>query len=160
NLTLEKGVSGPSGYWIAVSDADGKAHADPYTITFGFEPAPDSNEPNNDIGDATEIKLNQSVTGYVCPGDDKDFYKLHMDSPGVVVVKVDGVPEDMRPYLRIWDKNGRQIAEKGATNPGDSLTLENNLGAGWNYFAVSDADGKAHSEPYTLTASMKEEVKQ
>lgn len=157
SLTLEKDLLGHSGYWIAVSDADGKAHSDPYTLTFAFEPAPDTNEPNNDIGDATEVKLDQPVTAYICPGDDKDFYKLYMSSPGVVVLKVDGVPEDMRPYLLIRDKNNRQIADKSATNPGDSLTLEKDLGAGWNYIAVSDADGKAHSVPYTFDASIKPE---
>ncbi len=155
SLTLEKDLPGPSGYYIQVIDADGKAHADPYTVTFAFESAPDIHEPNNDIGDATEIKLDQPVTAYICPGDDKDFYKLHMDSPGVVVLKVDGVPEDMRPYILVRDKNNRQIADKGATNSGDSLTLEKDLGAGWNYIAVSDADGKAHSEPYTLSVSLK-----
>jgi hypothetical protein len=149
---------GPSGYLIAVSDADGKAHSDSYTLTFAFEPAPDNYEPNNDIGDATEVKLDQPVTAYICPGDDKDFYKLYMNSPVAVVLKVDGVSEDMRPYLMIRDKDNRQIADKSATNPGDSLTLEKDLGTGWNYFAVSDADGKAHSEPYTIDVSPKASV--
>jgi hypothetical protein len=158
SLTLEKDLLGPSGYWIAISDADGKAHSDPYTLTFAFEPAPDKYEPNNDIGDATEVKLDQPVTAYICPGDDKDFYKLYMSNPGVVVLKVDGVPEDMRPYLMIRDKNNRLIADKSATNPGDSLTLEKDLGAGWSYIAVSDADGKAHSKPYTLTVTAKAEA--
>ncbi len=154
-LTFEKDLLGPSGYLIVVSDADGKAHSDPYTLTFAFEPAPDNYEPNNDIGDAAEVNLDESITGYVCPGDDKDFYKLYMDSPGVVVLKVDGVPEDMRPYLVVRDKNNRQIDDKSATNPGDSLTLEKDLGAGWNYIGITDADGKAHSQPYTLKVSLK-----
>jgi len=157
-LTLEKDLLGPSGYYIQVMDADGKAHADPYTVTFAFEPAPDNYEPNNDIGDAAEIKLDEAVTAYICPGDDKDFYKLYLNSPGVVVLKVDGAPEDMRPYILVRDKNNRQIADKAATNPGDSLILEKDLGAGWNYFAISDADGKAHSEPYTLSVSLKASV--
>jgi hypothetical protein len=155
SLTLKRGILGPSCYYIAVIDADRKAHADPYSLTFGFEPAPDQFEPNNDVGDATEIQLDQAVTAYICPEDDKDFYKLYMDSPGVVVLKVDGVPEDMKPYLSIRDKNNRQITDKAATNPGDSLTLEKDLGAGWNYIAVSDADGKAHIEPYALKAIAK-----
>jgi hypothetical protein len=155
SLTLEKDLLGPSGYWIVVSDADGKAQSDPYTLTFAFEPAPDTNEPNNDIGDATEVKLDQPVTAYICPGDDKDFYKLYMSSPGVVTIKIESVPEDMKPYLMIRDKNNRQIADKSATNPGEPLTLEKDLGAGWSYITVSDADGKAHSKPYVLTATAK-----
>lgn len=155
SLTLEKDLQGPSGYYIAVTDADRKGHANPYSLTFAFEPAPDQNEPNEDIGDATEIKLDQPVTAYVCPGSDKDFYKLYMSSPGVVVFKVSDVPEDMRSYISIRDKNNRQIADKSATNPEDSLTLEKDLEAGWSYIAVWDADGKAHSQPYTLAASVK-----
>jgi hypothetical protein len=155
SLTLEKDLLGPSGYYIHVIDSDGKAHVDPYTVTFAFEPPPDNYEPNNDIGDATEIKLDQPLTGYICPGNDKDFYKLYMDSPGVVVLKVDSVPKEMKPYLLIRDKNNRHITDKSATNPGDSLTLEKDLGAGWNYIGVSDADGKAHSQSYALKASLK-----
>jgi hypothetical protein len=127
-------------------------------LTFAFEPAPDSNEPNEEIGDATEVELDQIVAAYICPGNDKDFYKLFMSSPGVVTIQVKGVPEDMRPYLLIRDKNNRQIADKAATNPGDSLTLETDLGAGWNYIALSDADGKAHSKPYELTVTAKIET--
>jgi hypothetical protein len=158
SLTLEKSLFGPSSYWIAVTDADGKAQSDPHTLTFAFEPAPDNNEPNEEIGDAAEVKLDQTITAYICPGNDKDFYKLYMSSPGIVTIRVEGVPEDMRPYLLIRDKNNRQIADKGATNPGDSLTLEKDLGAGWNYIALSDADGKAHSEPYELTVTTKIET--
>jgi hypothetical protein len=78
-----------------------------------------------------------------------------MDSPGVVTFKVDSVPGDMRPYILIRDKNNNQIADKAATNQGDSLTLEKDLGAGWNYIAVWDADGKAHAQPYVLTVASK-----
>jgi hypothetical protein len=158
SLTLEKALFGPSSYWIAVTNADGKAQSDPHTLTFAFEPAPDNNEPNEEIGDAAEVKLDQTVTAYICPGNDKDFYKLYMSGPGVVAIQVEGVPEDMRPYLLIRDKNNHQIADKAATNPGDSLTLEKDLGAGWNYIALSDADGKAHSEPYELTVTAKIET--
>jgi hypothetical protein len=152
---LEKALFGPSSYWIAVTDADGKAQSDPHTLTFAFDQAPDSDEPNEEIGDATEIKLDQTVSAYICPGNDKDFYKLLMSNPGIATIQVEGVPEDMRPYLLIRDKNNRQIADKAATNPGDSLTLEKDLGAGWNYIAVSDADGKAHSDSYTLSMTTK-----
>ena len=155
SLTLEKALFGPSSYWIAVTDADGKAQSDPHTLTFAFDQAPDSDEPNEEIGDATEIKLDQTVSAYICPGNDKDFYKLLMSNPGIATIQVEGVPEDMRPYLLIRDKNNRQIADKAATNPGDSLTLEKDLGAGWNYIAVSDADGKAHSDSYTLSMTTK-----
>ncbi len=155
SLTLEKDLLGPSGYYISVTDVDRKGHANPYSLTFAFEPAPDPNEPNEDIGDATEIKLDQPITAYICPGSDKDFYKLYMSNPGVVVFKISDVPEDMRSYISIRDKNNRQIADKSATNPEDSLTLEKDLEAGWSYIAIWDADGKAHSQPYTLTATMK-----
>jgi hypothetical protein len=157
SLTLEKDLLGPSGYWIAVSDADGKAHADPYSLAFGFEPAPDSHEPNDDVGDASEVKLDQPLTAYISPGSDKDFYKIYMNAPGAVTFKIE-VPEDMRPYIEVRDKNNRRIADKSATNPGDSLALENDLGAGLSYIAVSDADSKAQSEPYTLTVTANAEV--
>jgi hypothetical protein len=156
SLTLEKDLLGPSGYWIALSDADGKAHADPYSLTFGFEAAPDSHEPNDDVGDASEVKMDQPLTAYISPGSDKDFYKIFMNAPGAVTFKIE-VPEDMRTYIEVRDKNNNKIADKAATNPGDSLALEKDLGAGWSYIVVADADGKAHSQTYTLKVELKPE---
>jgi len=44
----------------------------------------DSYEPNNEIGDASGIGLNQTISSSIYPAHDGDFYKIHVDSPGVL----------------------------------------------------------------------------
>lgn len=152
SLTLEKALFGPSSYWIAVIDADGKAQSDPHTLTFAFEPAPDSNEPNEEIGDAAEVKLDQIITAYICPVNDEDFYKFYVNGQQIVSIRLDGVPADMKGELALYDKGFGYMTSSAAANLGDSVSLEKDLqGPGWFFIKVRDANGKAHSEPYSMT---------
>ena len=81
--------------------------------------------------------------------------KLRADAGGIISVKVQNVPKDMHSDVSLYDKNFNKFEEKQATNAGDGLSFNKDLPMpGWVYIAVNDADGKAHSEPYTLTATM------
>ncbi len=154
-LSLEKDVQGPGWFYIKVRDADGRAYSEPYTLKIAFEPAPDQYEPNPNFFRASEITQGQSITAYICPSGDEDFYKFYMGSSGIVKLNLDSVPEDMKAGLQMYDKSfGNEIAYGQASNPGDKLSLEKDVqGPGWFYIKVRDADGKAHSQPYTITAS-------
>ncbi|MGA9098327.1 MAG: hypothetical protein WB392_05280, partial [Methanotrichaceae archaeon] len=118
SLTLEKDVSGPSGYWIAISDADGKVHNAPYSLKVDFKPATDAYEPNNLPGEATIVKPNQVIKAYICPSSDLDYYRLDINTSGILVLKVDNVPTDMRPrvhvtneYTGLWTSSA-EVADK------------------------------------------------
>jgi len=154
-VSLEKDVQGPGWFFIKVRDADGKAHSEPYNLLVAFEPAPDQYEPNSNFYRASEITQGQTITAYICPSGDEDFYKFYMGSSGIVKLNMGSVPEDMKAGLQLYDKSfGNEIAYAQASNPGDKVSLEKDVqGPGWFYIKVRDADGKAHSKPYTLTAS-------
>lgn len=79
-----------------------------------------------------------------------------MGSSGIVKLNLESVPEYMKAGLQLYDKGfGNEIAYSQASNPGDKVKLEKDvLGPGWFYIKVRDADGKAHSEPYTLTVAL------
>lgn len=78
-----------------------------------------------------------------------------MGAPGIVKLKLDSIPNDMKSYLALRDATFTEIAYASASNPGDKVSLEKDVqGPGWFYVHVKDSDGKAHSEPYTLTFSM------
>ncbi|MGA9097910.1 MAG: hypothetical protein WB392_03165 [Methanotrichaceae archaeon] len=154
-VSLKKGVQGPGWFYIGVQDADGKAHSQPYALNIAFEPAPDQYDPNPNFFRASEITQGQSITGYICPSGESDFYKFYMGSSGTVKVSLDGVPADMRATLQLYDKTFSGIGYSQASNPGDKVSLVKDVqGPGWFYVGVQDADGKAHSQPYTLTVSM------
>jgi hypothetical protein len=151
-VSLEKDVQVPGWYFIEVRDLESKAHSDPYSLKISFQPATDPYEPNPNFFRATEITPGQSVTAYICPSNDEDFYRFQ-GSTGVVKIALDSVPAEMKAEVSLYDKTWTQIAYSSALNPGDKVRLEKDVqGPGWYYIKVRDPTGKAFSEPYTLTA--------
>jgi hypothetical protein len=156
SLTLEKDLSGPAWYYIEVKDGNGKAHSEPYSLKITFKASPDRYEPNPNFLRAVEVQPGEGIEGYICPVNDEDFYKIYADTSGILKLKLDSVPADMKSELTLYDKGFGYITSSIAANPGDSLSLEKDLqGPGWFFIKVRDADGKAHSEPYSLAISLK-----
>jgi hypothetical protein len=111
----------------------------------------DSHEPNDALGDATEIPFNQTVIGDIFPAGDVDAYKFHVNSSGILQVKLEGVPSDMRTRIELRDKNFNYIMQKDASNAGDTITLERDIDLpGWYYIKIWDLAGIAHNEKYSF----------
>lgn len=155
-LSFKNDIPMPGWVYVSVKDADGKAHSEPYTLTVSFDAVQDPYDPNNVLGDAAEITPGTAIKAGICPHGELDWYKLQANSGGIISVNVNAVPKDMRPGVSLYDKNFNRFEDKQATNAGDSLSFDKDLPApGWAYVAIYDADGKAHSDPYTLTAALK-----
>ena len=155
-ITLEADLPGPAVHYIAISDLDRKARSDPYSFQAAFRAAPDAHEPNNQVGDSTELGLGQEATGYICPRDDVDIYLIRVDDPAILEAKLESVPADMKARIDLYGKNFNWITRKDASNAGDPITLESDLGAaGVYYLAVTDLDRKAHDQEYRLMAVLK-----
>jgi hypothetical protein len=108
------------------------------------------------VGDSTELGLGQMATGYICPRDDVDIYIIRVDAPAILEAKLESVPADMKARIDLYGKNFNWITRKDASNPGDPITLESDLGgAGVYYLAVTDLDRKAHDQEYRLMAVLK-----
>jgi hypothetical protein len=141
---------------MAISDLDRKARSDPYSFQAAFRAAPDAHEPNNQVGDSTELGLGQMAAGYICPRDDVDIYMIQVDAPAMLEAKLESVPADMKARIDLHGKNFNWITRRDASNPGDPITLEGDLGgAGVYYLAISDLDRKAHDQEYRLMAVLK-----
>jgi hypothetical protein len=111
----------------------------------------DLNEPDNEIGDATEITFNQTVSSYISPSGDADYYKFYVDSSGIMQIKLDNVPSDMRIRIVLYNKNFKEISYKDASNAGDTMTFEKDIGGpGWHYIKIKDRNNKAHAAEYTF----------
>ncbi len=80
-------IPGPGLGYMAISDLDGKAHSTEYSFVADFVPAIDDGEPNDQVGDSKEIVFDQAISSCICPVDDVDFYKLYVDSAGIMMVK-------------------------------------------------------------------------
>ena len=122
-----------------------------YAFKVLFEPVVDSKEPNNVLGDATEIKFDETVRGYIFPAGEWDDYKFHVNSSGILQVKLEEVPSDMRTRIALYGKNFNWITNKDATNAGDTVTLERDIDQpGWYYIGIGDLDGQAHNVEYAF----------
>jgi hypothetical protein len=126
-IALLVDVPGAGQGFIAISDLDRKAHSSDYAFVADFSPAKDDAEPNDQAGDSTEIDFGQAVSAHICPVDDVDFYKLYVDSAGIMTVKFDQVPADMKTRIDMYNKNLNWITRKDASNAGDAITLEADL---------------------------------
>jgi len=108
-------------------------------------------EPNNQLGDATGIDLNQTIGGSIFPDRDVDSYGFDLNSPGILKVILESVPEDMKTRIGLYGKNFNGITNKDASNAGDTVTLEINIAEpGRYYIVVSDLDGKSHDVEYSF----------
>jgi len=75
-----------------------------------------------------------------------------VDGQQILNIRLENVPADMKSEISIRDKSSSQIAYVSASNPGDKVRLEKDVqGPGWFYIMVRDLNGKAYSEPYTIT---------
>ncbi len=153
-IILEIDIAEPGMYYIAVSDLDRKSHDVGYSFKATFEPVTDSMEPNNQLGDATGIDLNQTVSGYIFLAGDVDAYGFDLKSPGILKVSLESVPEDMKARIDLYGKNFNYITKKDASNAGDTIILEIDIAEpGMYYIAVSDLDRKSHDVGYSFKAT-------
>jgi hypothetical protein len=114
----------------------------------------DSNEPNNEIGDATELTLNQAISSSIFPAQDGDFYRIYVDSPGILQAELSAVPAEMKGRIDLYGKNYNWITREDAENPGEAVRLTVDIGkAGWYCFGVGDLNGGSYGSDYSLAVS-------
>jgi sugar lactone lactonase YvrE len=152
-VALKLDITNPGWYYIGILDLAGKSHDLGYSFDLNFEPVVDYNEPNGEIGDATEINFGSSVDGYIFAGGDVDFYKFSVNSTGILDVVLESVPDDMKARIDFYGKNFNWITRVDASNPGDLVTLNLDIASpGWYYVGILDLAGKSHNVGYTFRA--------
>ena len=165
DVTLKVDIANAGWYYFAVSDLNGGSYGSMYSFAVSFEPVVDE-EPNNEIGDATEIVPGQSAKGYIFPGQDVDFYKIFLNSSGVLQASLMNVPKSiassMKGRIDLYGKNMNWLGiRKDAENPGDDVTLKVDIGnPGWYYLGISDLNGGSYNQTYEFQADFKPVVDQ
>jgi hypothetical protein len=152
-VALKRDITSPGWYYLGILDLSGKSHDLGYSFDLNFEPVVDPNEPNGELGDATEISFDNSIDGYIFAGGDGDFYKFYVNSTGILDVILEGVPDDMRTRIDLYGKNFNWITRKDASNPGDLVTLSLDISSpGWYYVGILDLEGRSHNISYSFRA--------
>ena len=78
DAVLKVDIGSPGWYYLGVGDLNGGSYNQTYDFQVDFKAVIDE-EPNNEIGDATEIQLGDEVKGFIFPAGDGDFYKVNID---------------------------------------------------------------------------------
>jgi hypothetical protein len=154
DVTLNVDIGSPGWYYLGIGDLNGGSYNQTYEFQADFKPVVDE-EPNNEIGDATEIQLGKEVKGFIFPAGDGDFYKIHIDKPGSIQASLDSVPKStkasMKGRIDFYGKNFNWITRKDAEKPGDSVALKVDIAnAGWYYFGIGDLNGGSYDMQYTF----------
>ncbi|MCP5519493.1 MAG: pre-peptidase C-terminal domain-containing protein [Verrucomicrobiales bacterium] len=135
-------------YFVRVRDADGGAHLAPYHLAIGggnpgfeppFNPVTSEVEPNGVWSAASDINLDTLVTGTTDPGNDHDFFRVWVNSPGVLRVAHTGVPSEIISEMRIYNRHVSEVGYRRTTNPGEDNLLEAPATTvGYYYIVVRD----------------------
>lgn len=145
-------------YYLRLRDLDGDRSAvEHYRLSVigarleGFPvqtPVISEMEPNNDFARANSLGLD-SCEG-LFSGDD-DYYIFDVDHPSQLAVVLQ-VPGTIRSRISLFNANHQHLDSREAENPGDSSTLNYDLGsAGRYYVRLSALDGGASDLPYTVS---------
>ena len=159
SIILTVDIGKPGWYYFGIGDLNGGSYGSGYSFMVSFEPVVDE-EPNGEIGDATEIQVGQKTDGYIFPAQDGDFYKIYLNSSGVLQASLKNVPQSvagsMKGRIDFYGKNYNFITRMDAKNPGDDVTLEVDIGSpGWYYFGIGDLNGGSYNRTYEFQADFK-----
>ena len=151
-MTVDIGKAG--WYYLGIGDLNGGSYDSDYSLSVSFEPVIDE-EPNGEIGDATEIKAGENVSAYIFPAQDGDYYKIFLNSSGVLQASLINVPQlvagSMRGRIDLYGKNMNWITRIDAENPGDNAVLNVDIGSpGWYYLGVGDLNSGSYNMTYSL----------
>jgi hypothetical protein len=157
-------IGSPGQYYFGVGDLAGGSYSSNYTFALEFEPVVDF-EPNGEIGDAITVQPNVSIKGYIFPGGDGDFYKVRLNSSGILEASLKDAPKaiaaSMKGRIDLYGKNYNYLTRKDAENPGDDVTLKFDIASpGWYYFGIGDLNGKSYNTTYTFQADFKPVVEE
>ncbi|UEC43194.1 MAG: hypothetical protein METHAR1v1_1190014, partial [Methanothrix sp.] len=139
--------------WIFRRSAPGLIYATLLFLTLATAGASqmDPNEPNDELGDATWISPGGSFAGTINPAGDVDFYGFEIASPGILEVKLNSVPDEMKARLDLYGKNFNFITRRDASNPGDLVALTLDLASPARYYiGILDLARKSHDTGYSF----------
>jgi len=142
NVYLDYNVAVPGTYFIRIHDRDNDSNpASTYTLKTDFVAAPDPFEPNPDIWRST-VLTNSPVNAYIFPGGDQDWYRIYALSGSELVMTVDETPENLRPYLMLYNANTWNMYKSVTTDvEGSPVTLTYTVeDTGYYYLRIHDRD--------------------
>jgi len=119
---LVHSITQPGYYFIMLHDhGNNNSSLDAYTLHLSHFPVTDAHEPNDSYGQAAHIN-ESNIQAYIFDAADEDWYRFYMRDPGMISISLAEVPENIRPYLRLYNSEKSQLKNWLATNNGQTGT--------------------------------------
>jgi len=112
-------------------------------------------EPNDQLEQANEIRLGETVEGFFQEKNDDDWYKLVIDKPGKNIIRIDlsGVSE-VNVRLAIYDEAEHRLKRTNATRKGGPEAITN-FGVSQGIYFINVYGGDINDkDPYTLSTQL------
>ena len=143
----------PGTYYVVVRDRTGAVSEDAYSLTINLDRT-DTNEWNGSISTATPLALDEIIVGNLRTDEDEDYFELNIEQPGVLDVRLTGVPE-VETGVTLLNANenvlvGTNQFERGEGDPARVLYLIAEPG---NYYIKLEADVSSR-DTYELRATL------
>ena len=151
---------------LTVSDGENST-SESQTINVGTEPTeptdptnptdPTSscdNADNNTFATAFPLDLDTPCNGTIAESGDKDYFRVTIDEPGVLIMTLDPVPSAVRMRIVLYDNNQNELAQTRVGDEGQARTLEYLDEAGTYYVLVDNSFyDQSSTETYTLNVT-------
>ena len=165
NVFLNYSVPANGFYYIRITDSSSRSHLTPYRFTVEggtlnyeplFAPVTTEVEPNGSFGEANDVALDTPaqpapVTGSIDPGNDYDWYRFYVNSPGILTISHTNIPTEIRSEMWVYNSNYNQAGYRITTNPGEDNILVMTVNeAGYYRVRLRDQTGTGSASAYTL----------
>lgn len=123
-----------------------------FLVSFTQAQPKTESEPNNQMEQADELRLGESVEGHLQNERDVDWYKLIIDKPGKNIIHIDlsGVPE-IDTFLIFSDVDGNTLKSADRTREGEPESIVN-VGVTEGIYHISlYGSGTNDKDSYTLS---------
>jgi subtilisin family serine protease len=131
----------PGRYLIRVRDVsspDAHPVVGTYTLTLEFEQRyEDPNEPNDRIYQATSLVPGTEYRGVFAARSDEDWFRFRLDGRALVTIALDGVPEDIRVRLEVYDRRQQLMETFEAPSGAGSIRIERVYDEGQHYIRLT-----------------------
>lgn len=160
--SMDEWIEGLSGeknqfFYILIKSKDGSFDKNKYyhlkviSSTEGMDKA-DEYEPNNNFNQAAALQLNQTILANNHNVKDFDFYKIRVDMPSTIYLKLSNISEEMDLDLFLYDSTKKQVERSENTeNKNESITYSGNPGDYYIKVALAPKS-KLSAKPYKLLA--------